>query len=150
MKGSCGSASFALSIFCSQFEDQNLDAGVVLFSIAMVTFTEGSESGGGQGLVSQFSKELGLYVHWDLAVHRGHETCSRISLEQVSIMQGAALYKELSENCTRCAIKRKKFIEAAFGPIRETQLALAPPFWFCQMDMFGPVDVFVPGFERET
>ena len=47
-------------------------------------------------------------------------------------------------------MKRKRFLEAAFGPIRENQLAIAPPFWFCQMDLFGPVDVYAPGFERET
>ena len=65
-------------------------------------------------------------------------------------MQGASLYREISQNCPRFAIKRKMFIDAAFGPIRENQLVIAPPFWFCQMDLFGPVDVYVPGFERET
>ena len=99
---------------------------------------------------SPLAYSIAQYVHWDLAKHRGAETCSRISLEHVSIMQGAALYRELGQNCPRCAIKRKRYIEAAFGPIKENQLAIAPPFWFCQMDLFGPVDVFVPGFERET
>ena len=47
-------------------------------------------------------------------------------------------------------MKRKKYIEAAMGPISDSQLTVAPPFWQCQMDLFGPVDVYVPGFERQT
>jgi hypothetical protein len=65
-------------------------------------------------------------------------------------MQGAVLYREIGENCPRCAIKRKRFLEAAFGPIRESQLAIAPPFYFAQMDLFGPVQVVVPGREKNT
>ena len=99
---------------------------------------------------SPLAYSIAQYIHWDLAMHRGAETCSRISMEHVSIMQGSALYREIGHNCPRCAIKRKRFLEAAIGPIRENQLAIAPPFWFCQMDLMGPVDVFAPGFERET
>ena len=36
------------------------------------------------------------------------------------------------------------------GPISDSQLQLAPPFWMCQVDLFGPITVVVPGFERET
>jgi hypothetical protein len=49
-----------------------------------------------------------------------------------------------------CAIKRKKYLEAAFGPIRESQLAIATPFYFAQMDLFRPVKVYVQGGERNT
>ena len=99
---------------------------------------------------SPLSYSIALYVHWDLGKHRGAETCSRLSLEQVHIMQGAGLYRELGEQCIRCNKKRKRYQEAAFGPIKETQLALAPPMYFCQMDLFGPINLFVPGKEKET
>ena len=99
---------------------------------------------------SPLSYSIALYVHWDLGKHRGAETCSRLSLEQVHIMQGAGLYRELGEQCIRCNKKRKRYQEAAFGPIKETQLALAPPMYFCQMDLFGPITLFVPGKEKET
>ena len=36
------------------------------------------------------------------------------------------------------------------GPASNHQLTLAPPFWTCQVDLFGPITVTVPGFERET
>ena len=79
---------------------------------------------------SPLSYAIEQHVHWDLAVHRGAETCSRVSLENVHIIQGEALYREVGKNCMRCAIKRKKYVEKGFGPIRESQLAIAPPFYF--------------------
>ena len=54
---------------------------------------------------SPLAYSIAQYVHWDLAVHRGAETCSRISMEHVSIIQGAALYRKIGMNCPRCAIK---------------------------------------------
>ena len=73
-----------------------------------------------------------------------------MSLEQVHIIQGAGLYRELGEKCVACKIKRKRYQEAAFGQVKETQLTLAPPMYFCQMDLFGPYDLYVPGKERQT
>ena len=99
---------------------------------------------------SPLAYSIAEHIHWDLAVHRGVETCNRMSLENVSIIQGATLYKELSEDCVRCKIKRKKFLEAAMGPISDSQLTLAPPCWMIQVDLFGPITVKVPGFERHT
>ena len=60
----------------------------------------------------------------------------------------AALYREIGKNCPRCGINRNIFLEAAFVQVRESQLAIAPPF--AQMDLFGPVQVFEPGRERNT
>ena len=99
---------------------------------------------------SPLAYSVAEHIHWDLAKHRGVETCNRISLENVSIIQGATLYKEISEGCIRCKIKRKKFLEAAMGPISDSQLTLAPPCWMVQIDLFGPITVKVPGFERNT
>ena len=90
------------------------------------------------------------HVHWDLAKHKGVETCNRISLENVCILQGATLFKELADDCVRCKMKRKKYLEAVMGPVSDSQLSLAPPFWMIQVDLFGPMNVFVPGFERNT
>ena len=99
---------------------------------------------------SPLSYAFAHHVHWDLAMHRGAETCDRMSLENVYIIKGAALYREVGENCPRCAIKRKKYLETAFGPFRESQLTIAPSFYFAQMDLFGPVKVYVQGRERNT
>ena len=99
---------------------------------------------------SPLSYAVSQYIHWDIARHKGAETCTRLSLEHVHILQGGGLYRELGEQCIWCKMKREKYLEAAYGPIKETQLTLAPPFYFAQMDLFGPIKVFVPGKERET
>ena len=39
---------------------------------------------------SPLAYSIAQYVHWDLAIHCGAETCSRVSLENVWIMQGAS------------------------------------------------------------
>ena len=59
---------------------------------------------------SPLSYAIAQHMHWTLAPHRGVETCNRVSLENVHIIQGAALYREIGENCPRCAIKRKKYL----------------------------------------
>ena len=68
---------------------------------------------------SHLSYAIAQHVHWTLAPHRGVETCNRVSLENVHIIKGVGLYREIIENCPSCAIKRKKYLEAAFGPIRD-------------------------------
>ena len=73
-----------------------------------------------------------------------------MSLEHVHILQGMSLFKELSEECIRCKIKRGRFIRASMGPLSDKQFIVAPPFYACQVDLFGPCRVFVPGYEKET
>ena len=99
---------------------------------------------------SPLSYSIANHVHWNKAKHKGMETCSNISLEKVHILQGPALYRELGEECFRCKMKRKRFIEVSMGPISQHQLAIAPPMWAAQLDLFGPCTVYVPGHERET
>ena len=36
------------------------------------------------------------------------------------------------------------------GPVSKHQLAIAPPMWAAQLDLFGPCYVYVPGYERQT
>ena len=55
------------------------------------------------------------------------------------------MYREVGDNFPRCAFKRKKYLKAA---IRESQPAIAPPFYFAQMDLFMPVKVYMQGRER--
>ena len=89
---------------------------------------------------------IATYIHWHVAKHRGVETCNRISLMHVHIIQGFGLYKEIADSCFRCRIKRGKYLEASMGPISDHQLTICPPFWTAQVDIFGPVKIFAPGF----
>ena len=97
---------------------------------------------------SPLAYSIGQHIHWNVSHHRGIETCNRFSLQHCLIMQGMSLYKELSDDCLRCAKKRKKYLEASMGPISDNQLLIAPPFWCCQVDLFGPLFCYVPGQER--
>ena len=99
---------------------------------------------------SPLSYSIADHIHWDLAKHKGMETCSRMSLEKVHILQGSSLYREIGEECIRCKMKRKKFLEVSMGPVSQHQLAIAPPMWAAQLDLFGPCYVYVPGYERQT
>ena len=99
---------------------------------------------------SPLAYSLANHVHWKLAKHRGVETCNRMCLSHVNIIQGMGLFKEISEGCIRCRIKRKKYLEVPMGPISDHQLRICPPFWAAQADLFGPYSVYVPGYERNT
>ena len=99
---------------------------------------------------SPLAYSIADHVHWNMAKHKGMETCSRISLQKVHILQGPALYREIGQECIRCKMKRKKFLEVSMGPVSQHQLAIAPPMWAAQLDLFGPCYVYVPGYERET
>ena len=99
---------------------------------------------------SPLAYSVAQHVHWNLAPHRGMETHHRVSLEHVHILQGMSLFKELSQECIRCHMRRKRYLEAKMGGVKPEQLIVAPPFWTCQVDLFGPYRTFVPGYERET
>ena len=47
-------------------------------------------------------------------------------------------------------MKRERCIEMPMGPISDHQLRICPPFWATIADIFGPVGVYVPGFEKNT
>ena len=99
---------------------------------------------------SPLAYSISQHVHWEVAKHRGVETCNRMCLEHVKIIQAVTLFKELSAECIVCRKRRKKFLQVQMGPISNHQLQIAPCFWACQMDLFGPLMVTVPGFERHT
>ena len=99
---------------------------------------------------SPLAYSVAQHIHWTVAKHRGMESCLRMSLEHVHIMQGMSLFRELSDDCIRCKIKRGRFVQASLGPLSEKQLIVAPPFYAVQIDLCGPCRVFVPGYEKET
>lgn len=99
---------------------------------------------------SPLAYAVAQHVHWKLSPHRGIETHNRVALEHVHIQQAMSLFRELSMECIRCFMRRKRMLEVSMGGLSKYQLIVAPPFWVAQMDLFGPYYVFVPGYERET
>ena len=99
---------------------------------------------------SPLSYSIAQHVHWVLSKHRGIETTHRMSMKHVTILQGMSLYREIADECMRCHMKRKKFLEVPMSPVIQDQLVLAPPFFLTMLDLFGPVESYLPGFERNT
>ena len=99
---------------------------------------------------SPLSYSIGDHIHNEVAKHGGYETCYRESLNHVFIIQGLSLFRELGEDCTKCARKRKKCIDVSMGSISDEQLTIAPAFYITMLDIFGPCKVFVPGHAMKT
>jgi hypothetical protein len=78
---------------------------------------------------SLLSYAIAQHVHWTLAPHRGVETCNRVSLENVHIIQGVGLYREIAENCPSCAIKRKMYMQGTERNTRSGFAALDSKWW---------------------
>ena len=93
---------------------------------------------------------IALYIHVEVCKHSGFETCYRTSLGLCHIIQGASLFREIAEECSKCSMMRKKYLDVAMGPISDRQLTMAPPFHTAICDLDGPYDTYVPGHERKT
>ena len=66
------------------------------------------------------------------------------------IIQGFSLFKELDSEIIKCKKKRVKFTKVLMGPVHDNQVTVAPAFYCCQIDLWGPGKVFCSGFERDT
>ena len=99
---------------------------------------------------SPLSYAIAQHIHWTVGRHRGIETTNHLTLQHVSIIQGMTLCREIAQECIKCHMKRKKFVEVPMGPIAQEQLVIAPPFYVTMLDLCGPMRSFVPGYERET
>ena len=99
---------------------------------------------------SPIAYSVANYVHHELGKHAGYETCFRISLGYCHVIQGVSLFREISDECAKCSMIRRKYIEVIMGPVSDHQLTISPPFYAAFCDLDGPYDIFVPGHERET
>ena len=98
---------------------------------------------------SPLAYAIAQHIHYEVSGHSGLETCNRLSMERVFILQGVSLYREISDECMKCKIKRRKFLRMSMGPIGEHNLTVAPPFYACQADLYGPVSVYAPGAQKD-
>ena len=99
---------------------------------------------------SPIAYSIALFIHNCVGKHAGYESCYRLSLSYVHILQGASLFKILGEECSQCHRIRKKYLEVVHGPVSPYQLTLAPCFYVAYVDLAGPYHTYVPGHERKT
>ena len=91
-----------------------------------------------------------MYIHQNVAKHAGAETCYRVSLTYCHILQGASLFRDIGRMCVKCRIIRKKYLEVAMGPVSDHQLSMASAWNVAYLDLDGPYQTLVPGYERQT
>jgi hypothetical protein len=99
---------------------------------------------------SPISYSVASYIHHIVGKHAGYETTYRLSLGFCHIIQGASLFRMIGEECSRCAMLRKKYIECVMGPVSDHQLTICSAFYAAFCDLDGPYHVYVPGHERAT
>ena len=90
------------------------------------------------------------HLHYNTVKHMGAESVYRLSLQHVHILQGRALFKEISNRCVYCKKLRAKYLQQAMGPLSNYQLSISPIFYFCFVDAYGPLKAYVPGHGRPT
>ena len=93
---------------------------------------------------SPFAYSVINETHWNHndAKHCGVETVLRYAQKVAFIIGGRGLVKKYRKQCTRCRIIAKKAVEVAMGPVHQSNLNIAPAFFMCQVDIFGPVNSF--------
>ena len=87
---------------------------------------------------SPIAYSVANYVHHELGKHAGYEPCFRISLGYCHVIQGASLFREISDECAKCSMIRRKYIEVIMGPVSDHQLTISPPFYAAFCDLDGP------------
>ena len=99
---------------------------------------------------SPVSFAIAFYIHNTLYKHRGYESSYRFSLDFVHILEGLRLFREIGEECVQCKKIRGKYLEYAMGPLPDESFTVAPAFYVCQLDLYGPINVYVPGHSMKT
>ena len=99
---------------------------------------------------SPLAYSIALHFHYVKLPHRGAETLHRASLQHVKIMGSRQIFKAIGKDCVYCAKLRKQFLDQSMGPLGDRQLTISPLFYFCMLDLWGPLPSFVPGYSKNT
>ena len=91
-------------------------------------------------------------VHWHDpdAQHSGNETVMRHLMKICFVIEGSLLVQLFRKNCPRCRYLHKKKIEVVMGPKSNVNLAIAPAFFYTQVDLIGPFDSYNNSNKRAT
>ena len=74
---------------------------------------------------------IGSWIHCDTSVHSGFQTTFRHFLDCVHILHGL-------------------FVQSSMGPRDPSSYSVTPAFWVSQADLFGPLTIYVLGWEAST
>ena len=85
-------------------------------------------------------------THWyhpDVS-HGGVESVLQYCQNIAYIIEGRAFVKSIKKECAKCRILNKKRVHVAMGPVGEDNVRVAPPFYFCQVDICRPFNAYSP------
>ena len=99
---------------------------------------------------SPLSLLIASHLHYEVFEHKGLESCYRLSLNYVYILQGRAVFREIIEDCIKCKVLRKRYLDVEMGSLHDAQLTISPVFYCTLVDCFGPLKCYCPGYERAT
>ena len=91
-----------------------------------------------------------LETHWRTVHHLSATTTYRESLSVVYTIKGRDLAQEVRESCAFCKRYKARLLEVEIGKIHETRTVIAPPFTYCQVDLFGPLEATCEHNHRST
>ena len=99
---------------------------------------------------SPIGVSIALHMHYNVHKHRGTESTFRMSLQHARILQGKQLFKDIADDCILCSKLRQQYVRKLMGPLSDKQLCISPVFYFCLLDLWGPVTIQCPGYEKRT
>ena len=88
---------------------------------------------------SPLAYSIMLYSHTSLVSHRNVISTLRESRSIAYILHGRELAVEIRKNCAFCKRYRAKLLQVELGKVHEVRITIAPAYWNCQVDLFGPM-----------
>ena len=83
-----------------------------------------------------------IHAHQALAHHRNAIASLRESRLIAYVIKGRDLANEIRDNCPHCCRFKARLVQAEMGKIHQSRLTISVPFYFCQVDLFGPFLAF--------
>ena len=99
---------------------------------------------------SPLALSIASHLHYNVLQHKGQETCYRLSMGYVHILEGRAVFRNIADDCVKCKMTRKKYLDVEMGVLHDAQIYISPVFYCTMVDLFGPLKCYCPGYERIT
>lgn len=127
-------------------EDQHInDVGNLFMDLSPLSFVK--------PILDRFSPvayAIMLHSHEKLTHHGSAVAGLRESRAIAFILHGRSLAIEVREACIWCRRYKAKMVEVELGKFHQTRLTIAPAFYNCQVDLFGPLSARCEHNHRST
>ena len=88
---------------------------------------------------SPVSYAIMVYSHVKDGIHRSATATLRESRNFAFILRGRDLANEVRAGCRACIRFKSRLVEVEMGKLSQDRLCIAPPFYYTQVDLFGPL-----------